>query len=78
MADAAEIVQRIETHQPGFILIPSWIEDTGTSSDSERTTYEPALEWVPGLVSVWQYVRDHYQVHTVVGGEPWGYVIYGP
>jgi hypothetical protein len=73
-ADAREIVQRLQHSPPRIIAIPQgvtyghgwfWELDIG------RQAYE-------NLAPVWEYVRNHYQVREIVGGDTWGYAIYEP
>jgi hypothetical protein len=72
--DAQEIVQRLERSPPRLIAIPQgvthgrgwfWELDIG------RRGYE-------NLAPVWAYVRTHYQLYDIVGGDTWGYAIFLP
>jgi hypothetical protein len=72
--DALHMVQRLEHNPPRMIAIPQgvtygrgwfWELDVG------RRAYED-------LDPVWDYVRTHYQLSAIVGGETWGYAVYEP
>ena len=69
-----EIVRRLETHQPRFVIIPWWTEETKAimplrAPPTGREHYEI-------LRPVWQYVHDHYQIRAVIGETPLAYNIY--
>jgi hypothetical protein len=85
-ADAAEIVDRIEMHQPRLILVRSGIDaarGNGAGGPAHQgaepisKTLEPMLTDV--LMPVWRYVHEHYGIRAVIGGESSvGYVVYEP
>jgi hypothetical protein len=72
--DAREIVRRFEADPPRLIAIPQGVtHGRGWFWELEigRQAYED-------LVPVWEFIEANYERHGILGGEAWGYAVYGP
>jgi hypothetical protein len=73
-ADAEEIVRRIQADCPALVIVPRSVAQGNVwlwNLEVGRKAYHD-------LEPVWQYIRGHYLLRTVVGGQEWGFSIYAP
>jgi hypothetical protein len=72
--DAQEIVRRLEREVPRLIAIPQGV----TYGRGWFWELEVGRQAYEDLEPVWEYVQEHYRFRSLVGGETWGYAVYGP